>query len=428
MSLLKAKILDSRPFFVSFLEFVAVGNMDDITARQSGLEVLKPTFGKVIFCVGLFRSGSTWAFNIVLSIIKHSMPSLRVKSCYAEQLEDVLYWLNSPDFDLVVVKSHCQQRPMLSYILEGDAPVILTVRDARDCLTSWLQHFGGTFKDPEQMFMRACVATVELKQHDKTCLLKYENGSTRMVRSVSDIARALGLQLSVETAKQIFDESTPEAIAKKISGLVDSGRINAANTSSRDATLMWSKDHVGDGRTNKFLECLNETEVISANYWSGSYADTFGYESGVPEPIAKGESVLTFGGRSRSLYYLRRGFSQPEDGFIWTDGPLARIEIPLNTELSDRLQCEFHYLIYKSKASAPVRFSIALADEIIWNSRASSEAPNSLGLSIIDPRLRGQTKLTFSLIFQNPSSPREEGLSTDDRQLGLALKTIVLRY
>ena len=163
------------------------------------IAILPPRLsGRLIVCAGVYRSGSTWAYNMVKLIIQATLPGVRIGGCFAENIEE-LAPSGSEHCDLVLLKTHPQQS-LLSLIEFLNPPVILSVRDPRDCVASWIQMLGEDFSVFQPRLMKSCLAALRLVGRDNTYTIRYEDGATARVRTVMDIATHLGLSIAEDRA------------------------------------------------------------------------------------------------------------------------------------------------------------------------------------------------------------------------------------
>ena len=383
--------------------------------------------GRLVVCVGVYRSGSTWAYNMVRSIIQSALPSARIGGRFAENIEELAPY-SADHWDLVVLKAH-PQHSLLSLIEFLRPPVILSVRDPRDCVASWMQMLGEEFSAFQPRLMRSCFAALRLVRHDYTHTLRYEDGATASVQTVLDIAAHLGLSIAEDRAATLIRELSPESVKEQIKLMADSGRIDPSERLVGDVKTLWLPGHVGDGRTGKFRESLTNDQLRSVNYWSRSYCEAFGYEVPAPLPIPSGNNLLSFGYHSDALSYLRTGFSYPEAGFTWTDGEEATIALPLLAPVEGRVVCEFRYFKPQPKGAPQVKLVVMLLRAgAVMRSVIDASATPTIKFNIDDARLYGAKEIAFRIAVVGPYCPKAHSDSDDNRSLGMALQAISLSY
>jgi hypothetical protein len=377
--------------------------------------------------VGVYRSGSTWAYNMVKSIIQSALPGVRVGGRFAENIDELA--LSSAEHcDLVVLKTH-PQLSLLSLIEFLKPPVILSVRDPRDCVASWMQMLGEDFSVFQPRLMRSCFAALQLARHDYTHTIKYEDGATASAQTVMDIAEHLGLSIAENRAVTLVKELSPESVKEKIKQMADAGRLDPNERLIGDAKTLWLPAHVGDGRTGKYQEALSSDQVRSVNYWSRAYCEAFGYDVPAATPIPRGSNLLSFGRHSNALPYLRSGFSFPEGGFTWTDGDEAIIVLPLALAVAGRVTCEFRHFKPQPRSAPPVKLvAMLLRGGAVIRTVSDAGEGAAIRFEIDDTRLYGVRELVFRIAVVNPYCPQAHNDNNDDRRLGMALQAIALTY
>ena len=364
---------------------------------------------------------------MVKSILQATLPDMRIEGRFAENIEELAPF-SATNCDLVVLKAH-PEKSLLSLIELLKPPVILSVRDPRDCVASWTEMLGDEFRVFQPRLMKTCVAALRLVNQEYTYTIRYEEKATTSVRAVLAIAAHLDLNISEARAKTLLRDLSPDAVKQQITRMVAAGRIDPGKRLVSDAETLWLPAHIGDGRTGKYQEALSTEQLRSINCWSRAYCESFGYEIPAALPIARGQGRLLFGNSSDALPYLRAGFSYPEEGFTWTDGDEAFVALPLSQCITGNVACEFHYFKPRPQSAPPVRIVVMLlcGSAVLCSAIDSADAP-TIRLATDDPRLYGTRELVFRIAVINPYCPKAHNDSHDERQLGLALQAISLSY
>jgi len=364
---------------------------------------------------------------MVQSIIQAALPTLRIVGHFAENIEELMP-LNLKTCDLVVLKTH-PQPALLSLIEFLKPPVILSVRDPRDCVASWTQMLGEDFSIFQPRLMRSCGAALRLAGVEYTHTIRYEDGATASVQTIIDIASHFGLRIPEDRAAALLKKLSPESVKEQIKQLTDAGRIDRSERLVSDSKTLWLPEHVGDGRTGKYRELLSDDQVRSVNCWSRSYCKTFGYDVPAPLSIPRGTSSLVFGRHSDAVSYLRAGFSFPEAGFTWTNGDEALVALPLLEPISGRMTCEFRYFKPHGIDAPSVKLIIMLLrGTVLIHTVIDAGDGLPVRFDIDDSRLYGMHELLFRVAVADPYCPKAYNGGNDDRRLGMALQGISLTY
>jgi len=94
----------------------------------------------------MFRSGSTWSFNIVKSIMKKSNPGAPIFSEYNEDVKKVLNE-KIEKYDNIVIKCHNLDKFGKSLISHHSVKIIYTYRNPLEAITSGMQVFNQKLDD-----------------------------------------------------------------------------------------------------------------------------------------------------------------------------------------------------------------------------------------------------------------------------------------
>lgn len=382
---------------------------------------------RLVVCAGVYRSGSTWAYNMVKAIVNAANPSARIAGRFAENIDEFVL-SGTEQSDVIVLKTHPQ--PSLLALIEFlNAPVILSVRDPRDCVASWLEMLGEEFDAFQPRLMRSCSAALELAKSHRTLTIRYEDGATKNTRTVISIAEHLGLKIDEHCAAQLLTRLSAESVKEQINSMASTGRLDPGQRLVGDPQTLWLPAHVGDGRTGKYHQKLNAEQIRAVNYWARSYCQAFGYDVPASPAIPRGRTVLAFGRHSDALTYLLDGFSYPETAYTWSDGEIAMLALPLAEPMENEVRCEFRYFTPRPLNAPPVKLvAMLLCDGELLASAVDPGNGPQLKFEFTDSRLRGRQELRFRIAVMNPYSPKAHNNTNDERRLGIALQSISLTY
>jgi len=120
-------------------------------------------------------------------------------------------------------------------------------------------------------------------------------------------------------------------------------------------------------------------------------------------------------------YYLLDGWSWAENWGTWTDGKAARLILPIPKGAK---KIQFNFRSFGGSQNTPKKLQIALEDKIIEDFIITSAEKNQVILTIPDA-LKNLQVLSISFIFFNLHSPKELGISIDQRLLGIGLESAI---
>ena len=180
-------------------------------------------------------------------------------------------------------------------------------------------------------------------------------------------------------------------------------------------------------------ECLIDTEALAAilkpkqtGLHTAKYATLTANELNkiIFKPIVGKNYRLNEGGEGGSV--LRSGWSVRETWGVWSDGRMAKIELPLPPSVDGNKSrvIALNLVAFTHGPRLGTQFSINTASQKLWEGELTGQ-PTDVVIEIpvevlIDDRV------ILSLIIENPESPSAIGLSSDARKLGVGF--ISFRY
>ncbi|MBV8976618.1 MAG: hypothetical protein JO261_16190 [Alphaproteobacteria bacterium] len=232
----------------------------------------KNTPPRLVLCLGLKSSGSTWLYNAVIGMLKAAERG-RVAAFYADNLGMIPKDAGSARF--LVVKCHEPSAGLLllARLLRGT--VLLSVREPRDAAASLMQRFRHPFAAVLRDIGREAAQILTLEEKP-LLTLRYEDRFFEREETLTVIARALGLRLRVSDRRRIFRALSREATAKRIDRLVARGSL-ANDPDAFDPATHLHPGHLGDGRVGKFREVLTAQEQKQIAAATRAYSRRFGY-------------------------------------------------------------------------------------------------------------------------------------------------------
>jgi hypothetical protein len=255
----------------------------------------------MVLCAGLKSSGSTWAYNVVMEILKatnakaSSRGRKKVAAFYADKMES--FPAAAGAVDQLVIKTHIPAPAILLLSQIVRAKVIVSVREPRDAIASLLQRFGHDFDVALGEVAAGAQCLVKLAAARRCMILRYEDRFYARIETVKKIADFLGVKLPHATLARIQASLTPERVSRRILTLHRTGAFGKRPTSnSFDPLTHWHPGHVGDGRIGKYSTTLSPKQQKSVLSQTRLYRKEFGY----PASTAIGKS------RKASLRARRR--------------------------------------------------------------------------------------------------------------------------
>jgi hypothetical protein len=242
-----------------------------LARKRKANTVLPP---RVILCVGLKSSGSTWLYNVVIQLLKAKMRG-GVRAFYADNFP--MFPLDTERARVLVVKAHEPSRSLV-HLMRLRGCMFLSVREPRDAIASLLQRFGHGFEGALKETARQSARIVELARSEDMVTYRYEGGFCDRRETIHQIATALGIRVSKAVCEDIFRSLTREAVRQKIGKLQKRGAFGKKpNADSFDPGTHWHPGHVGDGEVGKYKKILSPSQQNRVLAATRPYCREFGY-------------------------------------------------------------------------------------------------------------------------------------------------------
>jgi GR25 family glycosyltransferase involved in LPS biosynthesis/tetratricopeptide (TPR) repeat protein len=232
---------------------------------------------RLFFCCGQHGSGSTWLFNLVREICRAER--LDFVSCHRESAARLPR--DGLGSRLLVVKSHNPMPDLRALIAGSAAPAVITVRDPRDAVVSYMQRFPHSlaigFDEALEAIEYSAQALLALSRLRDMPVFRYEDGFIGRAATFDRIAALLGTRPTGERRADILAGLAPDAVRRTISSLEAAGAIRGEAV--WDPETQWHANHVGDGKVGKFSRLLSLQQQREVIRRTAEFCRRFGYDA-----------------------------------------------------------------------------------------------------------------------------------------------------
>lgn len=171
----------------------------------------------IVLLTGMFRSGSTWAFNVAKAALALEARGM-IAGDYRNDVGAALAELD-PTFRHYLIKTHMPDRIGHMLIKHGMAATICTYRDPLDCIVSSMAVFGSGFEETVAL-ARGALAFLELQSKEPGILfVDHDAIAAKPEPLVSEIARHLGVAAGADDVRRIaalFSKANVTRFADKL--------------------------------------------------------------------------------------------------------------------------------------------------------------------------------------------------------------------
>lgn len=229
----------------------------------------------LVLTTGVFRSGSTWIFNAVRLLA--SLAGNRVRSGFREDLcEEEIGGRN--EACITVLKAHNPSKRLLEMIAASGGRTILTVRDPRDCVCSFMAAFRRDFPWALRRVTASCDGALKAVEFSRPHTFRYEAGFMDDRATLADVSDYIGIPNVMSNIDCVFSELKRESVRSKIASLTNEGVIDQSIPRTHDPVSHWHPNHIGDGKIGKYQHLLTDEQTRIVEDRNRAFLDMFGYD------------------------------------------------------------------------------------------------------------------------------------------------------
>lgn len=237
-----------------------------------------------VFCVGMYRSGSTWQYDVVSHLLEKHRGGRRLGFVTGEQFaalpeEDAGGWR--------VLKAHDAHPAFADALAAGRARAVYSFRDLRDVAYSLLHKFGAPFAEviERQHRLHLCLdndAFWTAQPH--TLSQRYEDIMARPAAAVTRLAGHLGIALADGEAAAVAEEYSLRANLWRTVELANRLRgegvdlEDPANAQRWDGQTLLHWNHIRAGRVGSWRVEATPRELAVLAGLCGAWLVARGYE------------------------------------------------------------------------------------------------------------------------------------------------------
>lgn len=235
-----------------------------------------------VICCGMYRACSTWQYEVIGHLIEWRRKGER------------LGYVEGSAYDPVpgrgrfrVLKCHDQHPKFAEAVAEGDALAVYSYRDLRDVIDSMRHKMGRSF---EALMHEGLVHRI--LSNDRfwitrpgALVQRYEDLVADPTAGVLEIARFLGIALTIDEAEEIAEAYSPEANRRRVEAVRREAEAQGidpddpSQTVRQDAKTLFHGNHLRLSRVGDWREALSTEEQAVLALLAGSWLIARGYES-----------------------------------------------------------------------------------------------------------------------------------------------------
>lgn len=231
---------------------------------------------RLIWCLGMYASGSTWLFNAARAVAGVLYPEQRVAGHFAGEVKQ----LRALPQALNVVKTHDLSPAAAKFMAKRADAILISLRDPRDAVTSMMQHMQLDFALALHRAETSGQFAAGFAGDARADLFIYEAGFTDAAATFDSLAAAFGGTLTPAQRSALFAATRRSKIEEKISRLAElpTAWRNPADGDLLDRDTHWHHHHAGrSGESGRWRRMLPVQEVALIEEKMAGFMRAFGY-------------------------------------------------------------------------------------------------------------------------------------------------------
>ena len=224
----------------------------------------------VVLVPGMFRSGSTWCFNVVRELLLLVYKRDRLLTVAREDVANVLQEASGNDcWDVIIIKGHVLDDAARELVVNRSAAVIHSFRDPVDAIRSGMRAFNMSFEVCLRLVAQALDIAKLLERERHGCVIFHDditNCPTELIASMADQLNlavsssevaSIAHKLSLGKVREFTEEltTTPEKFAAQ-------GRIADVGFSYYDTETFFHRRHVSASTCHDSQYHISEAQLL----------------------------------------------------------------------------------------------------------------------------------------------------------------------
>jgi hypothetical protein len=231
----------------------------------------------MIWCLGMYASGSTWLYNATRQVAQIVHPQATVTGSYAETMA-VLQRL--PQAALNVVKTHDLDGAEAIFMATRAERIVVSIRDPRDAVVSMMQHMRHGFQLAFERVAKSAAFCAQLAHDPRAELFRYEDGFTETLKTFDRLAGMFGGALDEAARARLFARSRRAAIEQQIARLAElpTALRDPRSGDVLDSDTQWHLHHAGrTGEVGRWRQRLPVAAAVAIERRMGPWMRQFRY-------------------------------------------------------------------------------------------------------------------------------------------------------
>lgn len=167
----------------------------------------------------------------------------------------------------VILKAHVIDEALFRTIEASDSPTIITWRDPRDVAVSTAQRTGQQVVETIPFVRRsaACILSLMQTKRGNILVLDYATDYMNRKQTIREIAECLQIRAPAPLVEELHNSLKTDTLRKSLNSWAKTLEPDATFNTHVDMNTHWHKNHIGDGKSDKWRNISAEdAELLDA--------------------------------------------------------------------------------------------------------------------------------------------------------------------
>lgn len=237
-----------------------------------------------LYCVGMYRSASTWQYNVAARILEKRGRCQKLGFLPAKGVLEAQKTRACDEW--MIVKTHDEDSDLARSLEEGRALALYSYRDLRDVALSLIHKVNDTFEAVIERgrWLRLCVTNHAFWTHQPAVLVqRYETITLQPLVAIREIAAHLGMRLDDHEVDALASEYSLENNRARVERFAAKLRNEGCDLSrnynytyEEESLMAWN--HIRDGSTGAWRKAFTPRQIAILGLICGPWLIAEGYE------------------------------------------------------------------------------------------------------------------------------------------------------
>jgi hypothetical protein len=236
--------------------------------------------GGIVWGLGMYASGSTWLFNVLLKLAEVLAPDLPRETRFASRAGDVGDL--RPARRLLLLKTHELDEAAEAAVVPAADLIVVSIRDPLDVVASVMTYQKREFAEALDLTAQSALLCARMQADERALLLRYEAGFVDDPSTLDRLAARLGGVLPVAERSRLFAATRRREVERYIADMARKPGVLIHRESGDllDPATHWHSHHANrTGEVGRWKRALTPEQVAAVTQRLGDWMEANFYPS-----------------------------------------------------------------------------------------------------------------------------------------------------